>query len=184
VRLETDGLLTIVGGKLTTLRRMGEQIVDEVAEILRDKGREEPIGPCVTTTRPLPGAAGAAAPDPGDDLPDDVRAHLAGAYGARASNLLALRVAAPGLAARIDPELPYLWAEVVHAIQFEHAREVADVLMRRVPLFRQARDQGLGAAPLVAASLGEILGWSSGRRQQSLDRYQAAVAQSRAWRED
>jgi glycerol-3-phosphate dehydrogenase len=184
VRLETDGLLTIVGGKLTTLRRMGEQIVDEVAEILRDKGREEPIGPCVTTTRPLPGAAGVAAPDPDDDLPDDVRAHLAGAYGARASNLLALRVAAPGLAARIDPELPYLWAEVVHAIQFEHAREVADVLMRRVPLFRQARDQGLGAAPLVAASLGEILGWSSGRRQQSLDRYETAVAQSRAWRDD
>jgi len=182
---EPDGLLTIVGGKLTTLRRMGEQVVDAVAEILRGKGREEPVGPCVTTTRPLPGAA-ADEPvrDLGADLPADVSAHLAGTYGARAGNLLALRAAAPALAARIDPELPYVWAEVVHAIQFEHAREVADVLMRRVPLFRQARDQGLGAAPLVAASLGEILGWSSGRRQQSLDRYDAAVALSRAWRDD
>jgi glycerol-3-phosphate dehydrogenase len=182
---EPDGLLTIVGGKLTTLRRMGQQVVDDVAEILRDKGREEPIGPCVTATRPLPGG-GAPPPLPADreELAADVQEHLTNTYGSRVLDVLALRATAPALASRIDPELPYLWAEVVHAIQNEHAREVADVLMRRVPLFRQARDQGLGAAPLVAASLGEILGWSSGRRQASLEAYQAAVSRSRAWRRD
>jgi glycerol-3-phosphate dehydrogenase len=182
---EPDGLVTIVGGKLTTLRRMGEQVIDVVAEILRDKGREEPVGRCVTGTRPLPGG-GPIPPLPadGDELPADVRAHLTATYGSRLLDVLALRAAAPALAERIDPELPYLWAEVVHAIQAEHAREVADVLMRRVPLFRQARDQGLAAAPLVAASLGEILGWSSARRQASLEDYEAAVARSRAWRED
>jgi glycerol-3-phosphate dehydrogenase len=182
---EPDGLVTIVGGKLTTLRRMGEQVVDVVAEILRDKGREEPIGRCVTGTRPLPGG-GPAPPLPadGDQLPADVREHLTRTYGSRLLDVLALRAAAPALAERIDPELPYLWAEVVHAIQQEHAREVSDVLMRRVPLFRQARDQGLAAAPLVAASLGEILGWSSARRQASLEIYEAAVARSRAWRAD
>jgi glycerol-3-phosphate dehydrogenase len=182
---EPDGLVTIAGGKLTTLRRMGEQVVDVVAEILRDKGREEPVGPCVTATRPLPGG-GPPVPLPADrdELPPDVREHLTGTYGSRVLDVLALRATAPALASRIDPELPYLWAEVVHAIQNEHAREVADVLMRRVPLFRQARDQGLGAAPLVAASLGEILGWSSARRQASLDAYEDTVAASRAWRHD
>jgi glycerol-3-phosphate dehydrogenase len=182
---EPDGLVTIVGGKLTTLRRIGEDVVDVVAEILRDKGREEPVGPCVTATRPLPGG-GAPAPLPADrdELPEDVRAHLVSTYGSRVLDVLALRAAAPELASRVDPELPYLWAEVVHAIQHEHAREVADVLVRRVPLFRQARDQGLGAAPLVAASLGEILGWSGARRQASLEAYEAAVARSRAWRND
>jgi glycerol-3-phosphate dehydrogenase len=182
---EPDGLLTIVGGKLTTLRRMGEQVVDDVAEILRDKGREEPIGPCVTATRPLPGGGRfPELPADRDELPADVREHLAHTYGSRVLDVLALRATAPALASRLDPELPYLWAEVVHAIQHEHAREVADVLMRRVPLFRQARDQGLGAAPLVAASLGEILGWSSSRRQASLEAYETAVARSRAWRRD
>ncbi len=182
---EPDGLLTIVGGKLTTLRRMGADVVDDVVEILRDKGREEPLGPCVTQTRPLPGGGPAVAlPADGDELPPDVRAHLANTYGSRVLDVLALRATAPALASRIDPELPFIWAEVVHAIQHEHAREVADVLMRRVPLFRQARDQGLGAAPLVAASLGEMLGWSSSRRQASLDAYETAVARSRAWRSD
>jgi glycerol-3-phosphate dehydrogenase len=182
---EPDGLLTIVGGKLTTLRRMGEQVVDDVVEVLRDKGREEPVGSCVTATRPLPGG-GPPAPLPADrdELAPEVREHLTTTYGSRVLDVLALRATAPALAARIDPELPYLWAEVVHAIQHEHAREVADVLMRRVPLFRQARDQGLAAAPLVAASLGEILGWSSARRQASLDAYEAAVVRSRAWRND
>jgi glycerol-3-phosphate dehydrogenase len=182
---EPDGLITIVGGKLTTLRRMGEQVVDVVAEILRDKGREEPVGPCVTATRPLPGG-GPPAPLPADrdELPPDVSEHLTGTYGSRILDVLALRATAPALSTRIDPELPYIWAEVVHSIQHEHAREVADVLMRRVPLFRQARDQGLGAAPLVAASLGEILGWSSARRQASLEAYEATVAASRAWRDD
>jgi glycerol-3-phosphate dehydrogenase len=182
---EPDGLVTIVGGKLTTLRRMGAEVVDDVAELLRDKGREEPVGPCVTGTRPLPGG-GPLPPLPADrdELPADVRAHLEGTYGSRVLDVLALRATAPALASRIDPELPYLWAEVVHAIQHEHAREVADVLVRRVPLFRQARDQGLAAAPLVAASLGEILGWSSMRRQASLEAYKATVERSRAWRRD
>jgi glycerol-3-phosphate dehydrogenase len=182
---EPDGLLTIVGGKLTTMRRMAQQVVDAVGEILRDKGREAPLRPCITATRALPGG-GPTPPLPADadELPPDTREHLANTYGSRVLDVLALRAAAPALASRLDPELPYVWAEVVHAIEREHAREVSDVLMRRVPLFRQARDQGLAAAPLVAASLGEMLGWSSARRQASLDAYEAAVARSRAWRLD
>jgi glycerol-3-phosphate dehydrogenase len=182
---EPDGLLTIVGGKLTTMRRMAQQVVDAVGEILRDKGREAPIGPCVTAARPLPGGGVTPAlPADADELPAETREHLANTYGSRVLDVLALRAAAPALASRLDPELPYVWAEVVHAIEREHAREVSDVLMRRVPLFRQARDQGLAAAPLVAASLGEMLGWSSARRQASLDDYEAAVRRSRAWRND
>jgi glycerol-3-phosphate dehydrogenase len=181
---EPDGLVTIAGGKLTTLRSMGEEVVDDVVEILRSKGREGPIGPCLTATRPLPGGQPAPTPEPLAALPAETSAHLLATYGARAGEVIASSAAASALASPIDPELPYLWAEVVHAIHAEHAREVADVLMRRVPLFRQARDQGLGAAPLVAASLGELLGWNAARRQQSLDAYTAAVAASRAWRDD
>ena len=109
----------------------------------------------------------------------DVRATCGDAYGARAARRAGARAPRrPPSAQRIDPELPYLWAEVVHAARHEHAREVADVLVRRVPLFREARDQGLGAARSAPAELiGAVLGWSpDAPRPPASPRYRAAVA--------
>jgi len=177
-----DGLLAIAGGKLTTLRRMGEDAIDRVAESLHAAGHERPIAPCATPDRPLPG--GGAPPtglaDAGLDA--DVVARLATAYGGRADAVAQLAHSSPELARRIDPALPYLRAEVVHAVRAEHARAVADVLRRRVPLFRDARDQGLGVAEDVATLLAGELGWSPEQRARSLLDYRAAVDRSRRWR--
>jgi glycerol-3-phosphate dehydrogenase len=181
---EPDGLITVVGGKLTTLRRIGEDVVDRLAELLRDSGRETPMGPCVTTTRTLPGGGPAPQIPSEHGLPTDVCDHLRDTYGARVSGVLAILTEARDLAQRIDPELPYLWAEVVHAVRDEHARDLRDVLCRRVPLYRQARDQGLAAAPRAATLLGDALMWTPTRREQALEEYRAAIELSRAWRED
>jgi glycerol-3-phosphate dehydrogenase len=205
--LERDGLLTIVGGKLTTYRRMAEQTVDKLIEVLRDRGYEGALAPCTTAHRALPG--GKIAPDAvslGDvELAPDVERHLRLAYGSRAPAVLDCTkeqtVGLPGsptgstaahvpdghpapwvnLAARIDGDLPYLWGEVLHAARHELATEVEDVLRRRIPIFRDARDQGLAAAPGVAAILGLVLGWSAERRAQSVRGYADVVASSRAW---
>ena len=83
---------------------------------------------------------------------------------------------APELARRIDPDLPYLWAEVVHAARAEHALDVDDALARRVPLLRDARDQGLGAVERAAELMARVLDWSPERRARGVDRYRAAVA--------
>src|SRR5262249_16063769 len=56
---EPDGLLTVAGGKLTTLRRMAEQAVDRVADLLHTGGREAPAGPSLTGLRPRPCARAA-----------------------------------------------------------------------------------------------------------------------------
>lgn len=211
--VERDGLLTIVGGKLTTYRRMAEQTVNRLIELLRDRGFEGALAPCTTAHRPLPG--GNLAPDRvslGDlELAPDVERHLRLAYGSRApavldctkeqtvqsprsaalSNADLISHVADGpdghqpawfnLAGRIAPDLPYLWGEVLHAARHELVTEVEDVLCRRIPLFRDARDQGLAAAPGVAAILGLVLGWSAERREQSVRAYAEAVASSRAW---
>ena len=64
----------------------------------------------------------------------------------------------------------------------EHARTIADVLRRRVPLFRDARDQGLAAAEGVATILAaELAGRRRAARAPSLD-YRSAVDRSRRWR--
>jgi glycerol-3-phosphate dehydrogenase len=179
-----DGLLAIAGGKLTTLRRMGEEAVDRAIEALRAAGLERTLEPCTTAERSLPGGGTLPPALAVAGLEADVTAHLAAAYGARADEVLQLVAWSNDLARRIDPELPYLRAEAVHAVRAEHARDVADVLRRRIPVFRDARDQGLAAAEDVGAILAAELGWTAERRARSVADYRAAVASSRRWRDE
>jgi len=182
-----------MGGKLTTYRRMAEQAVDLVVERLRDHGFEGAIGPCQTARRALPGG-GEQASLGEVELAPEVAEHLRQSYGGRARDVVDVMTApVPAAAtggalvepsARIDPELPYLWAEILHAARSERVLEVDDLLTRRIPLFRDARDQGLTAAPLAADLVAARLGWTKQRRDQSLARYQARVAASRAWQQD
>ena len=171
-----------MGGKLTTLRRMGEQAVDAAVESLRASGFEAAIAPCSTGERLLPGGEALAIPD--GRFPADVAEHLAFAYGSRANRISALIDERRELGSRIDPDLPYLWAEVVLAVRDEHAREVADVFCRRVPLFRDGRDQGLGAAEQAADLIGRELGWDTPRRTRSLAAYRSMVESLGRWRNE
>jgi glycerol-3-phosphate dehydrogenase len=181
--VDHQGMLTVAGGKLTTMRRMGEEAVDGLVELLRARGVDRPLGPCVTRTRPLPG--GTSPPElSGYELASDVKHRLENAYGARAGQVAALAAAHPALARRLVPDLPYLRAEVTFAVRHDHALEVEDVLRRRVPLFRDAHDHGLGAAEETARVLGDELGWSPARRERSVAAYRAAVNASERWRRE
>jgi glycerol-3-phosphate dehydrogenase len=181
--VDRHGVLTVAGGKLTTMRRMGEEAVNQLVELLRARGLDRPVDRCVTRTRPLPGAIHPA--DLGThELATDVKNRLAHAYGARAGQVAALAAANPALSRRLDPTLPYLRAEVVFGARHEHALEVEDVLRRRVPLFRDAVDQGLRVADETARLLADELGWSPARRERSLAAYRAAVATSSRWRNE
>ena len=190
----TDGLVIIAGGKLTTYRRMARQAVNETVKLLDQLGETVPVTRISTKGRPLPGADGLTQPglegvaavgralmaDHGLDV--DTATHLCGVYGARAP-VLARRIAAdPAQGARLDPELPYVWAEIEFAAGHDLARTVEDVLARRVPLLLVSRDQGLGVCERVADVLGAQLGWSAAQRTRMLDEYRAEVALSRRWR--
>jgi glycerol-3-phosphate dehydrogenase len=181
--VDAEGLLKVAGGKLTTMRSMAEEAVDRLVELLRARGLDRPLGPCATRTRPLPGAAGPADLG-GYELAADVRTRLQHAYGARAGQVAALSVARPALAGRLYPDLPYLRAEVAFAARHDLAFEVEDVLRRRVPVFRDSADQGLGVAEETARLLGEELGWSAARQARSVADYRAAVETSARWRQE
>ena len=98
--------------------------------------------------------------------------------------MLAIAAESPKLDERIDPALPYLWAEIVHAARHERARELTDLLIRRVPIFRDAADQGLDVAPRAAMLAAGELGWDDARRQRELAGYRDVVAVSRRWRRE
>ncbi|MBL4844534.1 MAG: glycerol-3-phosphate dehydrogenase/oxidase [Planctomycetes bacterium] len=185
------GLLAIVGGKLTTYRLMAEQAVDRALEKL---GTGVSLDPCRTHKVPLPGAR--LGGHRLRDLPSfsrelakehaldaEVAWHLTTTYGVRSRAVLAAGRAHGVRPGRLVPDLPYLFDEVVFAVDYELANCLDDVLRRRTLIFLQDRDQGLGVCEEVADLMAGPLGWSDERRAAEITRYRARVAASRAYRE-
>jgi glycerol-3-phosphate dehydrogenase len=192
-----DGLVIIAGGKLTTYRRMASETVRKAVRWLRDHdpefeaaGRER----SGTKHRPLPGADGLEAAtlegvaaigkaliaEHGLDV--DTATHLCGVYGVRARVLAEAIAADRAQAERLNPDLPYVWAEIDFAATHDLARTLDDVLSRRVPLLLVGRDQGLDVAEQVAARLAARLGWSADEVARQLAGYHKTVTDSRLFR--
>lgn len=188
-----DGLVIIAGGKLTTYRRMARQAVDKALEVLRKIDEAPCARKASTKQRPLPGAAGLDTPDLEGvaaigraligrfGLDADIATHLCGVYGTRSLELAEAIAADRWLGTRLDPELPYVWAEIDFAARRDLARTVEDVLARRVPLLLVSRDQGLSICDRVAERLAAILGWSPTTTSWMVDHYRAEVAASQRW---
>ena len=170
------GMISIVGGKLTTHRRMAAQLVDRVVQELRAlDGRPRP-GRAPTDVEPLPGGEAAdlgplraAAIDAG--LPAPTAEHLVARYGTEAQAILNLVAGDRRLGERLHTEHPAIAAQVVHAAKRELARTVADVLVRRIHLRYETTDGGASAAATAARLLGEVLGWDRERVAREAERY-------------
>ncbi|WHT23455.1 glycerol-3-phosphate dehydrogenase/oxidase [Crossiella sp. CA-258035] len=116
-----DGVTTVVGGKLTTYRRMAADAVD--AAIAR---RGLSAGPSRSEQVPLVGAA------PAEYLSTmEVSPRLVARYGAEAVRLAALAQLDPRLGAEVADGLGVTAAEVVWAVRHEGALDADDVLDRR-----------------------------------------------------
>ncbi len=154
VLVSSSGVVTVVGGKLTTYRRMAQDAVDRAVQEARLVA-----APCRTRTLPLVGAA------PREELaalqaPD----RLVRRFGTEAAAVLADAATVTGLThdellAPIAPTIPATLAELVFAITHEGATTVADLLDRRtriglVPEDRElARPAAERALALVEAAL-------------------------------
>lgn len=149
--ITVDGrVVTVAGGKLTVARAMAQLATDRAAELLGSRAR------CRTAALPLVGGAGfdaEAAEATGGRF-----GHLSGRYGTEARFLDDLIVADPALGEPVVPQLPYCWAEVVHAIRHEGAQSVDDVLSRRLPVRFLEREAAIAVAPRVGEVLARELG--------------------------
>lgn len=197
ITTDDDGLVSIAGGKLTTHRRMGAEVVDEAVRILEKHGRTHaPLKPARTDKRPLPGAVDWPAKDDGTAvaakiaeaaggvLPEATCRYLADRYGTAGIALAKAAAADQRLLAPLVPGRPEILGQVDWAVQNELAVTVTDVLERRTQLFFRDRDQGLGAIDVVAERMAELLGWSDEERARMSDGYRAVVARSRRWKHE
>jgi glycerol-3-phosphate dehydrogenase len=144
------GMITIAGGKLTTFRKMGEEVVDTVVKQL---GQNLPRSPR-SKTDPLPGgegAAGLALRGPGASLglPGSTIDYLRGRYGNETSILYGLCREEPDLARPLCASHPAIGAQVRFAVEREFARTVDDILERRIRLSIETSDRGASARPRI-----------------------------------
>jgi glycerol-3-phosphate dehydrogenase len=116
-----DGLITVVGGKLTTYRKMAEDAVDTA---LRATGLE--AGACVTRRLPL---VGAATPETLAAVPAPRR--LVQRYGVEAPRVIAVAEGDPALLVPIADGIPTTRAELLFGVRHEGALTVDDLLDRR-----------------------------------------------------
>ncbi|GAA3569373.1 glycerol-3-phosphate dehydrogenase/oxidase [Kribbella ginsengisoli] len=126
-----DGVVTIVGGKLTTYRRMAQDTLDTAL----DQSGVEVRRPCLTHRLPLVGAASrvqlAAVRAP---------ARFVERYGVEATDVIAVE---PGLLAPIAPGLATTHAELRFAVRHEGALTEDDLLDRRTRIGLSATDRAL-----------------------------------------
>jgi len=181
------GLLAIAGGKLTTYRLMAEEAVDQA---LKKLGFNRKLDPCRTTEVPLPGGEGFTLrmlPAMVDDfakrhaLDHDVAQHLVHSYGRRAPEVIACGQAHRVRPGRIAPDLPFTWDEVAFAAAHEGAERLIDALRRRINVFLQDRDQGLGVSEDAARIMADVRGWPEWRVAVEVEDYARRVAASRRW---
>lgn len=161
------GLVSIVGGKLTTYRNLAEQTVDKIAKLQHLK-----LPPCRTRDTDLPGAWGIdRARDQLlglDVLSDTGVERLLHIYGGRAAAIAEMAGTSGELGRTLDANRCVLAAEVVFALREEFALTLTDIVFRRMMIGFDA-DQGRALYTEVAAIAAAEAGWSPEQKAQQFD---------------
>lgn len=169
------GLLTICGGKLTTARVMGEQVIDKAAELLGDNFGLKGIAKCVTNKVPISGGDAdkihAAQDKVGQlNLPAEIKKRLLNLYGGNALTIAEIIENDPSATTEMG-KYNVIAAEVRYAVEYEMAQTVTDFFTRRAALFYWRRDGGLAIADTVANEMAKLLGWNEQEKSSQIMKY-------------
>jgi len=164
------GLYSIIGGKLTTHRALAEDVMTRVAKRLGLRSANSP-----TRTRKLPGALPT---EERDNLLNGIATRLNRRqaerlwqlYGGGATAIESLIGENNELANEICPHSGAMVAELIHALESEHAVTLIDILQRRC-MAGLSRDFGLQAAQNAADWLTRLTIWDRARAERELADY-------------
>jgi glycerol-3-phosphate dehydrogenase len=160
------GLMSVIGGKLTTYRNLAEHVVDKVGKAL---GRRLPE--CRTSDTLLPGGWGL------EEARDALGAlsALSGAgvdrllrvYGGRAVGIAAIAQQRPELDGCVDEAATLPEAEIAFVVAEEMPRTLVDIVYRRMMIGLDA-DQGRTHYARIAELAAAEFGWDDARRDAEL----------------
>ena len=173
-------LISLIGGKLTTYRNVGEEVVDAVYRKIK-----KTAPPCPTDSEPLPGCilpSDRLIQDAIDKYSDRVGLqsinHLFSVYGSRASEVLALINNEPELAEQISLSLPDIKAQIVYAVRSEMAHTLVDIARRRTTLAIHAGNYGLDLLPVLTETLKQYCRWSTEQCDRACEDYRTYMAEN------
>jgi len=184
IEVAPNGLVTVVGGKLTTYRSMAEAVVDEILSRFFPRF-EHRFGESRTKGMPLPGGrisdfesyAEGVVRGASDrwGLTSRMVERLLRNYGTDYLKILALGLSRRELLEPLSSDSLVLKGEVVYAVEDEMAMTLEDFMERRTDLTHFDRDRGMSVAQEVARLMGDHLGWDEAETKRQLDRYRHGV---------
>jgi glycerol-3-phosphate dehydrogenase len=162
-----DGLVTILGGKITAYRAVARDATDLVCKKLGHKAR------CVTGDKPLPGAPeltnemvkGLAAES---GLPYGVVSHLSQLYGSRCREVIAIAKQEASGAQQVSAGGPDIIAQIRHAVKMESCMTVSDFMVRR-SIIGLRKDQGADAVVVIAKEMQKLLNWTEEEKTRQIE---------------
>lgn len=161
VLVSASGLVTIVGGKWTTYRKMAQDTVDDALAVAGMGSR-----PCPTEALPIHGFMER------HHAEFPTQAALA-PYGADHATVRAIESRSDEHAELLHPRLPYRVSHVLFAAREEMARTLEDVLARRTRSLLLDARASIEAAPRTAELLAAELGRSAEWQREQVEAYEA-----------
>lgn len=151
------GYFSVLGGKITNMRSVAEETVDEAVRFLGAHA-----APCTTREALFPGGMHPDLAQFKADLTTHYGAkgiaretvdNMVDLYGTAAPNVLDLAVRDPELAAPVIDDGPDIWAQLTYSVEREWTYTAADFLLRRSAI-GLGPGMALDVAPDVARRLG------------------------------
>ena len=174
-----SNLISLIGGKLTTYRNVGEEMVDAAFKKMKKKHQ-----PCKTDKIALPGCivAGDAKIHEAivkyrDCLAPKTINYLFSIYGARATKVLELTQENLELATNISPHLSDIKAQIVYAVREEMAHNLVDILRHRTTIATNG-SYGLDLLPTVTKILSEYCGWDREKCDRACQEYRTFMEEN------
>jgi len=162
---ESEGLITVAGGKLTTFRKIAEQVILKTAKTLSDTlpNLEKRVTQIIAKPifEPLNNI--------NSSLPTNVHQKLLGCYG----QLMSAHIH-QATTAELQP-ISYsntLWSELIWALKYEQVNHLDDLLLRRSRIGNVLANGALGFQKEIKQLCQKYLKWDDKRWSAELLRYQ------------
>jgi len=154
ITISKSGLVSIIGGKWTSYRRMAEETIDKAicSGIIENKK-------CVTKDFRL---------CDNDPSLHDKRLQI---YGNKAVEIEKLMCGDPLMKKQLHPRLPYTRAEIVWICRYEMPLNLEDILARRTRSLLIDARASIEVAPVIAEIMAEEMRYDDRWKEQQIEEY-------------